>query len=50
MTAEQERERWELLRRTLLAVVAQTRDMIPHGELTLAIAIAPRDQPSTPTP
>jgi hypothetical protein len=40
---EAEKLRLELLRRALLNVVAQVRDLDPNGRYTLSIAIVPRD-------
>lgn len=39
-----EQQRWETVRRSLLAIVAQVRDAFPQGRYTLDIRIVSRDQ------
>ena len=39
-----EQQRWETVRRSLLAIVAQVRDAFPQGRYTLDIRIVPRDE------
>ena len=44
--SEAEKRRLERLRRALLNIVAQVRDLDPDGRYTLSIQIVPREQPT----
>jgi hypothetical protein len=44
MSGSPEQQRWEIVRRSLLNIVAQIRDMFPDGRYTLDIRIVEREQ------
>lgn len=44
MSNNPEQQRWESVRRSLLAIVAQVRDAFPNGRYTLDIRIVERGQ------
>jgi hypothetical protein len=42
MSGSPEQQRWESVRRAMLAIVAQVRDLFPDGRYTLDIRIVER--------